>query len=89
MVHEGKAVDIIFLDSNKAFDTVHHSILLDKLSSCEMNRFMLHCVMKWLNGRAQRIVVNGVTTGWMKVTSIVCQGSESCSTFLSMTWMQE
>ncbi|KAK4810508.1 hypothetical protein QYF61_004288, partial [Mycteria americana] len=40
----------------KAFDTVPHSILLDKLSNCGMSRYMVRWVMNWLNGRPQRVV---------------------------------
>lgn len=50
----------VFLGSCEAFDTVTHSILVDELSSCGMSGFM----MNWLKGRAQRVVVNVVTSGW-------------------------
>ena len=64
LVHEGKAVDIVFLDFSKASDTVPYSILLDKLSNCRMRGFMVCWVENWLNSRAQRLVVNGASSGW-------------------------
>ncbi|KAK4824957.1 hypothetical protein QYF61_021645 [Mycteria americana] len=59
LVDEGKVVDVLFLDFSKAFDTVAHSILLDKLSNSGMSGFTVGWVKNWLKGRAQRVVVNG------------------------------
>jgi len=47
---EGKAVDIIYLDFSKAFGTVCHSILLEKLAAHGLDRCTLHWVKKWLDG---------------------------------------
>lgn len=41
-VDEGTTVDGISLYFSKAFDKDPHGILLNKLSSCEMNSFVLH-----------------------------------------------
>ena len=59
-VDEEKAVDVVYLDFSKAFDTDFHSILLQKLAARGLDRYTLGWVRNWLGGRAQRVVVNGV-----------------------------
>lgn len=44
LVNNGKTVDVMFLCFSRAFDTFPYGILLDKLFSCEMNRFTLCCI---------------------------------------------
>ena len=59
LADEGKAVDIVYPDFSKAFDIVSYSILLEKLAAPGLDGLMLPWVTNWLDGWAQRVVVNG------------------------------
>jgi len=50
LVDEGQTVDVSYVDVSRAFDTVSHSILLEKLVAHGLDRCTLCWVQKWLNG---------------------------------------
>jgi len=50
LVDKGKAVDVIYLDFSKTFDTASHSNLLEKLVAHGLDRCSLCWIKNWLAG---------------------------------------
>lgn len=68
--------DIIYFDYKKAFDSVNHDIILEKLqSSYGITGKLLGLIRVYLMGRTQRVAVNGTFSAPHAVVSGVPQGS--------------
>ena len=71
----GIPVDILFLDYQKAFDTVPHLRLLKQIESFGIVDHALNWIKAFLLDRRQRVRVNSSTSKWEPVISGIPQGS--------------
>ena len=74
-VDSGYDVDVIYLDYSKAFDSVPHFRLIEKLKGYGIGGSLLSWLKSFLLGRFQRVVLNGSVSQWTGVTGGVPQGS--------------
>ena len=72
---EGNPVDEIFLDIQKAFDTVPHQRLLYKLEKVGIQGDLLQWIASFLSERKQKVVIGNSYSNWCKIWSGVPQGS--------------
>ena len=72
---ENSAADIIFLDFQKAFDTVPHKRLIKKLKSHGIDGNVADWIEDWLTARKQKVVIEGERSEYVNVASGVPQGS--------------
>ena len=72
---ESNDVCLVFLDVSKAFDRVYHPALLYKLETLGIEGDLLVWLSSYLEGRKQRVVINGVRSEWNHINASVPQGS--------------
>lgn len=70
-----KVIGVIFLDFKKAFDSISHDILLQKLSACGISGEFHEYLSSYLKERKQYTVVNNVSSSIECIDYGVPQGS--------------
>ena len=89
-IHTSKAVDILYLDFRKAFDTVSHDKLLGKLWSIGIRGNLWQWFKAYLSNRHQCVKINNNFSSMLPVISGVPQGVywvHCYLLFLSMTYL--
>ena len=71
----GHEVCVVFFDVRKAFDSVPHAPLLEKLSEIGLNPYIIRWIKSYLTDREQFVVVDGSSSTPLQVLSGVPQGS--------------
>ena len=71
---EGNYVCGVFVDLEKAFDTVHHNILCEKLKTYGLRGNINDLLKSYLSGRQQYVSINGVDSFVNDVSCGVLQG---------------
>ena len=57
---------MLSLDFSKAFDTVSHKIICDKLKSTNINPYIINWIISFLDNRKQRVVVDDAITAFVR-----------------------
>ena len=65
----------VFIDLKKAFDTIDHSLLLNKLEYYGIRGVALNWLQSYLSNRKQFVTVNGIESKNLNVKCRVPQGS--------------
>ena len=74
-MNNGDISRTIFLDLSKAFDTLNHSILLDKLKHYGIKDCALNLLNSYLSDRQQFVQINNIKSSPLPVETGVPQGS--------------
>ena len=69
------SVRVISIDFCKAFDSVPHNILFDKIKKMPLNPYVINWMIDLLSNRRQRVKVDGIVTEFLDINQGVPQGT--------------
>lgn len=72
---DAEFVRVISFDFSKAFDSVPHDIVTEKLKQTHLNPYIINWIISFLKNRKQRVVVDGITTEYLDINKGVPQGT--------------
>ena len=75
MLDKGGYVCAMFMDLSKAFDTIHHDLMITKLEAYGLSQDALQYMRSYLTNRQQRVRVNSSFSTWENIIARVPQGS--------------
>ena len=75
-LHDKVGVDVVYFDFAKAFDTVSHDLILNKLKDqYKIDGNLLKLFVNYLQGRKQRVILDNSSSEYIDVLSGAPQGS--------------
>ena len=74
-IDQGFGIDCVYMDYMKAFDTVPHKRLINKLTAYGIGTETVKWIENYLKDRKQQVSVNGEASIWHDVLSGIPQGS--------------
>ena len=74
-LNSSKMIIGIFIDFSKAFDTINHKILLQKLKAMNFSQNSMALIENYLTDRYQQVSLYNIITSPLKITCGVPQGS--------------
>ena len=75
MLETNSYVHCLCIDFSKAFDTINHKIILDKLGDLDIHPSIVALISSFLYGRTQSTRLNGFTSNALPITRSIVQGS--------------
>ena len=74
-IDKGSVIGLVMLDLKKAFDTVHHETLIDKLKLYDLDNKCIAWFKDYLSNRSHNVSVNGISSEQADCVCGIPQGS--------------
>ena len=74
-IDKGNVIGLVMLDLKKAFDTVHHDTLIDKLKLYDLDDKCIAWFKDYLSNRSHSVSVNGISSEQADCVCGIPQGS--------------